>query len=97
MADTLPLPELIAALQRLDRLDGPERERLARELSAVARASLRADADATTYRMTRAGMTQPEVAARLGIGLRRVERAVTNHTTASTERERTASRRGPAA
>lgn len=84
MADTLSLPELIAALQRLDRARGVTRAELGRELTAVARASVAAAADQGVWEATREQSAE-SVALRLGVSKRRVEQAVTAHLASATE------------
>lgn len=88
MATPIQLHELIAALQRLESLRGVDRVNLARELTPVARATLAAEGDLGVWQATR---REPQglVAAQLGIGLTRVENAVTRHRKRSTQSHET--------
>lgn len=84
MADTLPLPELIAALQRLDRARGVTRAELGRELTAVARASVAAAADQGVWEATREQSAE-SVASRLGVSEKEIERRITAHRKVATQ------------
>ncbi len=84
MADTLPLPELIAALQRLDRLHGVARAESAVELVAVARASVAAAGNQGVWEATRE-LSPASVATRLGVTEKELQRRITAHRKVATQ------------
>lgn len=78
MTTPLTLSEVIEALTELDQLDDVGRATSARRLGQSVAQFLAAYADAAVYTATRTD-TQPAVAARMGVTLSVVERAVNRH------------------